>query len=130
MPNNLPGVDLLPVATGEKKLERKYIFGESFAHDVADVDNPQASLLYRWVIHGRWKLLLTYDGEVNRYKPVHLREEKRPQLFDLIADPYEMKNLAEANPDIVADLVNRIDSWWKVDQRQVETVFAAKDSGE
>ncbi len=127
VPKNLPGVDLLPLATGEKKLKRKYIFGESFAHDVADVDNPQTSLLYRWVIHGKWKLLLTYDGQVNRYKPVHLREEKRPQLFDLIADPYEKENLAAVNPDIVADLAAKIDSWWTVDQRQVETVFAAQE---
>ena len=89
VPNILPGIDLLPVVKGEKKLNRDFLFGESFSHDVADIDNPQATLLYRWVIEGKWKLLLTYDGKVNRYKPVHLRSEKRPQLFDLLADPHE-----------------------------------------
>ncbi|MCP4511561.1 MAG: sulfatase-like hydrolase/transferase, partial [Fuerstiella sp.] len=70
VPEELPGIDLLPVINNEKPLGRDAIFGESFAHDIADVDNPQASLLYRWVIEGKWKLLLTYDGKLNRYKVV------------------------------------------------------------
>lgn len=120
---DLPGIDLLPVLSGERQLGRKQLFGESFAHDVADVDNPQASLLYRWVIEGQWKLLLTYDGKVNRYKAVHLREELRPQLFDLLADPHETKNLAADHPEVVARLAKSLDGWWKVTERQVVTEF-------
>ena len=100
---------------------RDTLFGESFAHDIADIENPQASLLYRWVIQEHNKLLLTYDGKVNRYKPVHLREEKRPQLFDLLADPHEKKNLATANPDVVARLATAIQDWWPVTERNVQT---------
>lgn len=123
VPQILPGIDLLPIVKGEKELNRDYLFGESFAHDVADIDNPQETLLYRWVIAGKWKLLLTYDGKVNRYKPVHLRSEKRPQLFDLLADPHETMNLAGENPAVVARLAAALDNWWKVTERQVQTSF-------
>ncbi len=44
-----------------------------------------------------WKLILSYDGEINRHASSHTYE-KGPQLFDLIADPHEKKNLAEDNP--------------------------------
>ena len=36
---------------------RKEVFGEGFAHDVADVHDPEASLLYRWIVKDQWKLL-------------------------------------------------------------------------
>jgi arylsulfatase A-like enzyme len=123
VPANLPGIDLLPVVTDQKPLGRDVLYGESFAHDVADVDNPEASLLYRWAIKGKWKLLLTYDGKVVSYTAVHLREEKRPQLFDLLADPAETENLAAQNPKVVAELAATLDAWWKVKERKVQTTF-------
>ena len=67
-PKGLPGLNLLENLKTERPIKRKEIFGESFAHDIADIENPEASLLFRWTIEGKWKLLLTYDGEVNRYK--------------------------------------------------------------
>ncbi|MEZ6062744.1 MAG: sulfatase [Planctomycetaceae bacterium] len=120
IPKELPGINLLPVLNGQP-LNRDVIFGESFAHDIADIDNPQASLLYRWAISDRWKLLLTYDGKVTRYAAVHPRTERGPQLFDLLADPHETTNLAAQHPDIVSRLAGRIDEWWKVTERHVET---------
>lgn len=123
VPKGLPGVDLLPVVRDGKKLDRKALFGESFAHDVANLDNPEASLLYRWTIQGRWKLLLTYDGEVNRYASSHLRDEKRPQLFDLISDPHETRNVAGDHPELVAQMAADLQAWWPVTQRQVLTRF-------
>ncbi|MCA9049722.1 MAG: sulfatase-like hydrolase/transferase, partial [Planctomycetaceae bacterium] len=117
IPENLPGLDLLPALTGQQPLKRKELFGESFAHDVADVDNPQASLLYRWVIQDHWKLLLTYDGETNRYAAAHLKLDGGPQLFDLQADPFEEHNAASAHPDLVRKLAGRLNDWWPVTQR-------------
>ena len=99
------------------------MFGESFAHDIADLQNPEATLLFRWCIQGRWKLVLTYDGEVNRYQSTHPRTEKRPQLFDLISDPHEKSNLAAANPEVVARLVQKIAGWYPVREREVVTKF-------
>ncbi len=111
VPDNLPGIDLIPIINGHRKLERRQLFGESYAHDVADIDKPSASLLYRWVIEDRWKLLLTYDGKVNRYKAVHPRDIRTPQLFDLISDPLETNNLADSNADVVARLSLAIAEW-------------------
>ena len=120
-PKGLPGLNLLDNLKTEKPIKRKGIFGESFAHDIADVENPEDSLLFRWIIEGKWKLLLTYDGEVNRYKTTHPREEKRPQLFNLLKDPKEEKNLAKDNPEVVARLAEKIGKWWPVRERKVVT---------
>lgn len=123
IPQDLPGLNLLPNLASGGKLKRDTIFGEGFAHDIADIGKPEASLLYRWCIEGKWKLLLTYDGEVNRYASSHPREEKRPQLFDLLADPHETRNLAGENPDVVARLAKKIGDWWPVRERKVLTKF-------
>ncbi|TVP98466.1 MAG: sulfatase [Planctomycetaceae bacterium] len=123
IPEGLPGLDLLTLARDGQPLDRDAIFGETFAHDIADLDDPEASLLYRWVIRGRWKLLLTYDGQVGRYASSHPRTERRPQLFDLLADPHEDDNIAGRYPAVVADLAERIQEWWPVSKRQTQTVW-------
>ena len=123
IPDGLPGLNLLDELESETPIDRERIFGESFAHDIADIDKPEASLLFRWTIEGRWKLLLTYDGEVNRYKSTHPRTEKRPQLFDLIADPHEKRNLAAEYPEVVARLAKQIGNWYPVTERKTLTKF-------
>ena len=122
-PQNLPGINLLPHLKSGAKVDRRYILGEGFAHDIANIKKPEASLLYRWTIEGKWKLLLTYDGEVNRYRTTHPRTEKRPQLFDLIADPAEQHNLAGQYPNIVSHLAENIASWYPVRERRVKVKF-------
>jgi len=122
-PSDLPGLNLVGNLISGDPITRDSIFGESFAHDIADLDKPESSLLFRWCIRGKWKLLLTYDGEINRYKTTHPRTEKRPQLFDLIADPSEQKNLASENPEVVAELVQKIQGWYRVKERKVVTKF-------
>jgi uncharacterized sulfatase len=124
IPEGLPGLNLLSVLRDGKPLDRTAVFGEGFAHDIADIENPEASLLYRWVIEGKWKLILTYDGELGRYARVHPREERRPQLFDLIADPHEKQNLAANHPDIVDRLAQRIAEWYPVTERQAQTQWS------
>ncbi len=123
IPKDLPGLDLADNLCEGKTIERDTIFGEGFAHDIKDVDNSEASLLYRWCIEGQWKLLLTYDGEVNRYRTTHPRTERRPQLFDLNADPHEKKNMAAERPEVVARLAEKIGGWYLVKERKVLTVF-------
>ena len=123
IPDGLPGLNLLPNLKEKKLIEREAIFGESFAHDIADIEKPEASLLFRWCIEGKWKLLLTYDGEVNRYKSTHPRTEKRPQLFDLLADPAEEKNLAGDHPEVVARLAKKIADWYPLKERKALTKF-------
>lgn len=123
VPEDLPGYNLLPVLKSGDPTPREKVLGEGFAHDVADIENPEASLLYRWVVKGKWKLLLTYDGELNRYAGKHPRGERRPQLYDLLSDPHERENLASEHPEVVAELAGIIRDWWPVTERRVIEVW-------
>lgn len=125
IPAGLPGLNLMPNLSSAAPIERDTIFGESFAHDIADIENPEASLLFRWAIRGQWKLLLTYDGETNRYASTHPRTEKGPQLFDLIADPSEENNLAQEHPEVVAELAQAMTDWYPVKERK--TIVSVAD---
>jgi arylsulfatase A-like enzyme len=127
MPADRPGLNLVPQLESGAAIQRDTLFGEGFAHDIPDLANPEASLLYRWCIEGRWKLLLTYDGEVGRQQAIHPRTERRPQLFDLLADPQERDNLAANHPEIVARLAKKIADWYPVRQRNVLTVFEVNE---
>ena len=117
-PDDLPGLNVLPNLESGQPLERDQVFGEGFAHDIADIETPEATLLYRWTIKGPWKLLLTYDGEVNRYKSSHPRTEKGPQLFHLLNDPHEKKNVAKGHAEIVAELAADLNSWYPIEVRK------------
>lgn len=121
IPASLPGLNLLSLLKSGQPTQRKEVFGETFAHDVANIDDPEETLLYRWIVEGPWKLLLTYDGKLDRYASSHPRTEKRPQLFNLLADPHEDQNLAKDHPEIVARLSTRLQDWWPVTKRQVLT---------
>jgi uncharacterized sulfatase len=95
-PSALPGLSLLhgPPAN------RNQVFGEIYDHDVADIDNPAASLFYRWTVEGDWKLILPRrDGET-------------PELYNITADPWEKDNLAGAEPGKVEALTKSVDAWW------------------
>ena len=114
IPKDLPGLDLSTSLIDESPIDRSMIFGEGFAHDIASLDDPEKSLLYRWCIQGRWKLLLTYNGEVNRYASTHPRTIRTPQLFDLLNDPTEEKNLATAHPNVVKEFAAALENWYSV----------------
>ncbi len=114
VPADRKGLNLLPYLTTDKAIERDTVFGESFAHDIADIKNREASLLYRWVIKGNMKLLLTYDGQTGRM--VYPPKDFAPKLYDLKADPHEKNNLAQEQPEVVKELTTLIDGWWKTKQ--------------
>lgn len=124
-PHDFPGLNLLPQLKTGNAIERDTIFGESFAHDIADIENPQASLLYRWVIRGHDKLLLTYDGAPGKmeYPPAG----GEPQLYDLKGDPDEKVNLASKNPALVKELSGLLTEWYVPTQRQAGKVAPATE---
>ncbi len=111
----MQGKNLIDVAQG-REVPHRALYGESYAHDIADLNDVTRTLLYRWVIRGDWKLLLTYDGIVNRYKWSHPRTEKGPQLYNLRVDPTETDNRAAENPEIVKELTTLLYEHW--DHRQ------------
>lgn len=98
-PSTLPGMDLVAVAAG-KAAKRSTIFGEIFEHDVADIDDPRASLLYRWTIQDQWKLIV--PAGVN----------SGSELYDLSTDPHETKNLAAPQSTRVEQMTRLLDDWW------------------
>lgn len=119
VPNNLPGLNLLPTLKGEQKLDRDFLYGETYSHDVADVEQPTASLICRWCIEKNWKLIVTYEHSDGRNDWVHSLYEKKPQLFDLTNDPHEVKNLAAEHPDLVERLADRLQDTWKIDNQPI-----------
>ena len=129
-PHDFPGLNLLPELKSGKKIKRDVLFGESFAHDIADIESPEASLLYRWVIKGHDKLLLTYDGAPGKMK--YPPQGGEPQLFDLKKDPAEKTNLASKNPKLVKELSVLLEKWYLPEQRKagkVSQVTAGPKSG-
>ncbi len=111
IPKHLPGLNLLPNLQQGTPIKRDSIFGEAFAHDIADIQNPRASLLYRWVIQDHSKLLLTYNGRRGRMK--YPPSGNQPQLFDLSADPHEKVNLASKQPELVKRLSGLLNEWYE-----------------
>jgi uncharacterized sulfatase len=97
----LPGIDLVGLAAQppDVQLGRRSVFGEIFAHDVADIDRPAASLQSRWVRDGSLKLIVPSGSAT-------------PQLFDLEADPHETHDLAGSQPGHVKRLRATLDDWW------------------
>ncbi len=120
--DDLPGLNLLPAIEAGTPIERSTLFGESFSHDVPDLDDPERALVYRWVIDGDWKLLLTYDGEVS--PKYFFPTDMRPQLFNLANDPREENNVANQHPDIVGRLADKIDEWWHLEKRKTTTEWS------
>lgn len=113
---DLPGRNLLPLIQKGKPLDRSYLCGESFSHDVADLKNHETSLLSRWCIEGKWKLILSYEAPADRYSFVHAVNERNSQLFDVESDPHEKQNLAADHPDEVRKLAARLQETWHVEK--------------
>ncbi len=107
----MTGINLLPVCAGENP-SRTAIFGELFAHDIPDIEDPSRSLRYRWVVEDRWKLIINEDGELNRYRVTLQPVAKSPQLYDLARDPFEETNVADDNAEVVKRLKKQLDGWW------------------
>ena len=107
----MAGKNLVEVAQG-RTASHQALFGESYAHDIADLNDSTKTLLYRWVIKGDWKLLLSYDGIVNRYTFSHPDLGAGPQLYNLRVDPTETDNRAATNPELVQELTELLYSHW------------------
>jgi uncharacterized sulfatase len=81
---------------------RKAICGECFTHNAVDLNGPAQNLRDRWIVDGNWKLIV----------PAGRAETKKTELYDILADPHEQKDVAEQNAETVAALSRKLDAWW------------------
>jgi uncharacterized sulfatase len=119
-PPGLPGVNLLD---DEATAARRRVFGECYTHTLVDLDDPARSLLWRWTVEDRWKLIVPTPPAADKTFPAwqgrHVDDVSRAkhergetELFDLVADPDERTNVAAEHPEIVARLRETLDRWW------------------
>lgn len=97
---DMQGINLLDA---KAVAARKRTFGEILEHDIQHMTDPVPSLQYRWVIESQWKLIVPHAARV---------PNGEVELFDILADPSEAKNLAADNAEIVKRLTSEIDKWW------------------
>jgi uncharacterized sulfatase len=110
-PAQMQGIDLVDQSSNRGPL-RTHLLGESYAHDIADLADPEKTLLYRWCIEEDWKLLMTYDGTIGRNKSLHPQTTSSQLLFDLAADPHEHEDLSAQHPEVVKRLQQQLDTSW------------------
>jgi uncharacterized sulfatase len=107
----MTGVNLLEVARGEP-IEREAVFGELFAHDIVDIEDPWKTNVNRWCVERRWKLIRNEPGVLGRYRTTLEHRTSDPQLYDLLTDPGETVNVAARHPAVVQRLNKRLNAWW------------------
>jgi len=111
----LSGINLLDDA---KLAARDTIFGEIFAHDIADLHRPAASLRFRWAIEGPYKLIVPDPKN---------EPNAKVELFNVERDPGETTDLSKERPEVVKRLRKKIDAWWPVDEiERVSTPSASR----
>lgn len=100
VPADGDGIDLLDDAALRA---RPFVPGQNSTHDIVEIGKPASSLRYRWLVAGQLKLIVS-SGINDATEP--------PRLFDLKADPGEVKDLAASRPDDVKRLTAMLDGWW------------------
>jgi arylsulfatase A-like enzyme len=108
-PDNLDGKSLMPLIKGERESQHQTLVWDKGKEDC-------------WVIrHGKWKLANNagwthHDYEFKNGQAVRAAKQYTypdgVQLFDLHADPGETTNLADTNPEVVAEL-NKLRNAWR-----------------
>ncbi len=100
---DLQGLNLLDP---EALKRRETVFAEALAHDIAESEHPTRSLQYRMALSYPWKLI---SPDTTNLPNAEI------ELFDLVEDPGELNNLAEAHPEMVKRLQVELDNWWVPD---------------
>ncbi|MHC4568834.1 MAG: sulfatase family protein, partial [Planctomycetota bacterium] len=94
---NPDGEDISQVVLGRHRTRSKPLMWEWRFRVAGDMAHKCPILAVR---EGKWKLLMNPD-------------RSRVELYDIPADPTELDNLADQNPDIVAKLSERLLRWQK-----------------
>jgi arylsulfatase A-like enzyme len=97
---SMSGINLL---NEQAVSHRDVIYGECFTHNSMDLANPAASLRWRWIIQGDWKLIAPSSTN---------QPGDKIELYNLKDDRFETNNLAAQNTDIAAAMQKHLDGWW------------------
>jgi uncharacterized sulfatase len=113
-PESMTGIDLRDTEALKK---RNLIFGYDGNHDMFDIEDRTANMESRYLIKGPWKLLLhhqkNYGLPYGGRSAAHPDNPKgMPELYHLIKDPHEEKNLAGEYPGKVDELTKVLDRWF------------------
>lgn len=114
---DLPGIDLLPSATGQEALPDRPVFGEIYPGDATHVGRPGRDVAYRWIRRGDLKLIVPHVRGQKAWRD-YLSE---PALYDVVRDPQERRDLA-ADPRYATqrqELQELLDAWWTPDDEAV-----------
>jgi len=111
------GFDVLNEA--DRVAGRQHVFMELNAHTPVDLENPVANLISRAVLRkDGWRLIVPYapNDQVpltgGGTRPDWL--DMAVQLYNVIEDPFETRNLAAERPDLVRELQAELDRWYPV----------------
>jgi len=99
----LDGVDLMPLLSGnQQRLPERTLCFQWHRGGVPELNRAFAAR------RGRFKLLQPLGGNGEA-----LPEALKFELYDIESDPYEMHDLAAAQPDVVARLRDDYETWFK-----------------
>jgi uncharacterized sulfatase len=109
LPADGDGLDLLDDAALRA---RPFVAGQNSTHDILELGRPAASLRYRWLVAGDLKLIVSSGLKTGGTQQGSSDATEPPRLFDLKADPGELRDLAAARPEDVKRLTALLDGWW------------------
>ena len=109
-PEDLPGVNLLKVLQG-KPVTRDTIYGAMFRFKAEKPVEPSDTVDYRWCVNDRWKLIVPRDPDASL------------ELYDVVDDPHEKRDVMVDRPDMVRRLQTKLDLWWPAAARTAETTL-------
>ena len=106
--DRMTGVSLLD--GGKKAAKRNAVYGENFAHDIANIDDPSESRVYRWTVTGHHKLIMPISGKAGTDHVIHGDLSRPPELYHIVNDPMETKVLD--NQEIRQQLIEKMDGFF------------------
>jgi uncharacterized sulfatase len=109
VPADGDGLDLLDDAALRA---RPFVAGQNSTHDILELGRPAASLRYRWLVAGELKLIVSSGLQTGATQHGSSDATEPPRLFDLKADPHELRDLAAERPEDVKRLTALLDGWW------------------
>jgi uncharacterized sulfatase len=109
VPTDGDGLDLLDDAALRA---RPFVAGQNSTHDIRELGRPAASLRYRWLVAGDLKLIVSSGLKTGETANGSTDATEPPRLFDVKADPYELRDLAAERPADVKRLTTQLDGWW------------------